>query len=90
MATAAPLKPKTWKSRAVTRPIEPGLNAWCVHCLKIGRTTTEARVKFIARRRDNQVICNVYRKGVWQSVEHYHAACYEEAGEPYGPAREAA
>jgi hypothetical protein len=28
----------------------------------------------------------VYENGVWKRVEHYHAECYEAAGEPYGAA----
>ena len=31
-----------------------------------------------------QVICNVYVKGRWDRVEHFHAPCYEEAGQPFG------
>ena len=31
-------------------------------------------------------IANVYENGVWNRVEHYHAECYEAAGEPYGTA----
>ena len=68
---------KTWKSRAVTRLVEPGSAVECAHCGE--------RVKFQARARHQQVICNVYLKGVWDRVEHYHAPCYGEAGEPFGP-----
>ena len=70
-------KPKLG-SRAVTRPIEAGNSAFCAAC-------GEA-VKFVARARGHQVIANVYEKGVWNRVEHYHLECYEEAGEPYGHA----
>ncbi|NIT95314.1 MAG: hypothetical protein GWN02_21070 [Gemmatimonadetes bacterium] len=48
----------------------------CVHC--------EERVKFKARERHMQVICNVYVGGSWDRVEHFHAPCYKKAGEPYG------
>ncbi len=48
----------------------------CVHC--------RAQVKFAARVQLKQVIANVYDKGVWQRVEHYHADCYEQAEKPYG------
>jgi len=41
-------------------------------------------VKFQARLRLQQVICNVYVKNVWDRVEHYHADCYQAAGSPYG------
>ncbi len=67
---------QSWESRAVTRLIEAGCAAECPKC--------EERVKYRARHRDQQVICNVYDKGVWQRVEQYHAECYTEAGEPYG------
>jgi hypothetical protein len=43
-------------------------------------------VKFAARNKAFQVIANVYENGVWKRVEHYHAECYEAAGEPYGAA----
>jgi len=68
----------TWTSRAVERPIEAGSTAVCAHC--------GSPVKFVARQQGRQVICNVYEKGRWQRVEHYHDECYREAGEPYGPA----
>jgi hypothetical protein len=42
-------------------------------------------VKFIARQQGRQVIANVYEDGTWKRVEHFHAACYVEANEPYGP-----
>lgn len=69
---------KTWTSRAVERPIEAGNSATCAHC--------GTAVKFIARQQGRQVIANVYEDGVWRRVEHFHAACYGEAGQPYGPA----
>ncbi len=65
-----------WESRAVDRLIEAGSTAECPHC--------EERVKYRARHRDHQIICNVYDNGVWQRVEQYHAECYTEAGSPYG------
>jgi hypothetical protein len=66
------------QSRAVLRIIEPGGWARCEHCGE--------RVKFIAAQKikGRQVICNRYVKGKWKDVVHYHAGCYEEAGEPYG------
>ena len=66
------------ESRAVTRTIEPGNSAICVHC--------GAPVKFVARAQGRQVIANVYKDGAWDRVEHFHADCYGEAGEPYGDA----
>ncbi len=68
--------PKKWESRAVTRLIEAGSMTECEHC--------GDRVKFRARQRDVQVICNVYIDGVWDRVEHYHEQCYDDAGEPFG------
>ena len=67
---------RSWKSRAVTRLIEAGSMVDCAHC--------DDRVKFQARVRANQVICNIYTKGVWERVEHYHEDCYGEAGSPFG------
>jgi hypothetical protein len=64
-------------SRAVNRQVEPGNSANCAHC--------GAPVKFVARSQLRQVIANVYRDGSWVRVEHYHADCYDEAGQPYGP-----
>jgi hypothetical protein len=66
----------TLESRAVARPIEAGNSAVCAHC--------GAPVKFQARMRLLQVIANVYESGVWNRVEHFHAQCYDDAGQPYG------
>jgi hypothetical protein len=68
----------SFTSRAVTRPIEPG--SW-VKCKACGEP-----VKFAAKVRLTQVIANVYVDGVWRRVEHYHAECYDAAGQPYGSA----
>lgn len=67
-----------WSSRAVLRFIEPGNVACCAHC--------DAQVKFQARVRAKQVICNVYENQRWVRVEHYHEDCYPRAGSPHGPA----
>ena len=69
-------KRQQWKSRAVIRLIDAGNSAYCAHCGE--------PIKFRARIRAYQVICNVYVKGRWDRVEHYHEQCYEEAGTPYG------
>lgn len=69
---------RVWRSRAVLRLIEPGSVAECPECGE--------RVKFRARHRDQQVICNVYEAGVWQRVEQYHEHCYEAADSPHGEA----
>lgn len=65
-------------SRAVERKVEPGLDADCAGCGE--------RMKFSARRRQTQVICNVYVEGLWNRVEHFHPDCYEARERPYGPA----
>ncbi|MEL7156988.1 MAG: hypothetical protein AAFN30_10355 [Actinomycetota bacterium] len=75
-ATVPTPSPTTWESRAVVRLIEAGCSADCPTCGE--------RVKFRARHRDQQVICNVYDDGVWQRVEQYHLECYDEAGAPHG------
>jgi len=64
------------RSRAVLRDVEPGSTVECAHC--------DERVKFQAKVRNRQVICNVYIKGVWDRVEHFHADCYSTAGHPHG------
>ncbi|NNE75121.1 MAG: hypothetical protein HKN26_15755 [Acidimicrobiales bacterium] len=69
-------KKQVWKSRAAIRLVEPGSQVDCVVCGE--------RVKFQARMRNQQVICNIYTKGVWERVDHYHADCYKTAKQPYG------
>jgi hypothetical protein len=64
------------ESRAALRSVEAGNYVDCSHCGE--------RVKFQAKLRKQQVICNVYVDGRWNRVEHYHAECYEEAGQPHG------
>ncbi len=64
------------ESRAVLRPIEAGSYVDCVACGE--------RVKFQAKIRLLQVICNVYQDGRWLRVEHYHEACYLEVELPHG------
>jgi hypothetical protein len=74
-ATATRAAPGT---RAARRRIDPGNEALCQAC---GNA-----VKFAAKSKLQQVICNVYVDGRWNRVEHYHEACYVETGEPYGAA----
>lgn len=64
-------------SRAVLRDVEPGSTVECALCGE--------RVKFQAKVRHRQVICNVYDAGRWLRVEHFHSDCYDQAGEPHGP-----
>lgn len=71
-------KTDKWTSRAVRRLVEPGSWVTCVLCSET--------IKFAARVRHEQAICNIYEGGQWQRVEHYHAECYDEMGAPYGPA----
>jgi hypothetical protein len=66
-------------SRAVLRAVEPGSDAVCGPCGE--------QVRFVARSKARQVIANVYVNERWDRVEHFHEACYLEAGEPYGPAK---
>lgn len=58
------------------RPVEAGNSAVCAAC--------DRPVKFSAKTKTQQVIANVYVDNVWDRVEHYHAQCYEEVGQPYG------
>lgn len=76
MATKTAVKEQQWTSRAVTRLVEAGSTVECEHC--------GDRVKFQARVRHQQVICNVYEDNVWQRVEHFHSECYVEADSPFG------
>jgi len=69
-------KTTTLGSRAVLRTIEAGSSAMCITC--------DEQVKFKAKVKMHQVICNVYVDGKWNRVEHYHLECYDEAGKPYG------
>ena len=64
------------RHRAVLRSVEAGSFVECARCGE--------RVKFQAKTRNQQVICNVYVDGRWNRVEHYHSQCYDEAGEPHG------
>lgn len=70
------MKPQKLGTRAVLRMIEPGSEVNCAHCSE--------RVKFQAKRKLRQVICNVYKQKRWDRVEHFHEECYEIAGEPHG------
>lgn len=71
----------TLGSRAVLRRVEAGSMSLCAHC--------DEQVKFAAKLNRLQVIANVYVDARWDRVEHFHDECYEQAGEPYGPAGEA-
>ncbi|MYD32418.1 MAG: hypothetical protein F4111_15740 [Acidimicrobiales bacterium] len=75
-ASDASTERKAWKSRAVSRSVDAGNSAYCAVCDEL--------IKFRARVRAEQIICNVYVKNRWDRVEHYHPECYEQAGSPYG------
>ena len=76
-STKASASKQKWLSRAVLRTIDAGNSAYCAHCDEL--------IKFRAKIRAQQVICNVYVKNKWDRVEHFHAECYELAKEPFGP-----
>ena len=63
-------------SRAAQRRVEAGSSVMCAAC--------DEQVKFAAKQNRQQVIANVYLAGRWDRVEHYHAECYQQAGEPHG------
>ena len=70
-----------WISRATLRRIEAGFSAGCLGC--------RSAITFSPKEKGRtKVIANVYDEGVWQRVEHYHGDCYQNVGEPYGPASE--
>lgn len=71
-----PTNPRPRVSRAVQRTVEAGSYVDCAICGE--------RIKFQAKHRHQQVICNVYVDGVWNRVEHFHLPCYETSDKPYG------
>ena len=76
MAAKTATKTKKWQSRACTRTVAAGNSAYCAVC--------EELIKFRARIRADQIICNVYAGNKWDRVEHYHPDCYKKAKSPYG------
>ncbi len=76
-STTSTTAPTAKRSRAVLRDVEPGSTVECRYC--------QERIKFQAKIRPKQVICNVYADDRWVRVEHFHAECYEPAGRPHGP-----
>ncbi len=76
-ASTKPVKAPT-QSRAALREIQTGSFVLCAHC---GKSIT-----WQAKDRQPQIVCNVYVRKKWDHIEHFHAACYEAAGEPYGEA----
>jgi hypothetical protein len=63
-------------TRAVVRSVDAGSSAICAHCDQL--------VKFSAKVKRFQVICNVYVRSRWNRVEHFHLECYQECGSPHG------
>ena len=63
-------------TRAVIRSVDAGCSVTCIRC--------DQQVKFSAKVKRHQVICNVYVDGKWARVEHFHHECYVEAESPYG------
>lgn len=61
---------------AVVRLIAPGTLSLCPNC--------DEPVKFEAKKKLRQVICNIYEGDKWDRVEQYHTECYVSAGAPYG------
>ncbi len=70
-------------TRAVSRRFEEkDIRPRCAFCGNdIGFRGTHGRDRTKLR----QIIANVYVNGLWNRVEHFHASCYDEAGQPYGP-----
>lgn len=62
-----------WVSRAVLRLVEVGSVIRCNGCGE--------QIKYRARgAKPKKVVCNIYRRGKWQRVEHYHPECFTEHG----------
>ena len=77
MATKSATKTKKkWRSRAVTRTVDAGNSAYCAVCDEL--------IKFRARIRADQIICNVYVANKLDRVEHFHPEGYKKAKAPYG------
>ncbi|MCU1346409.1 MAG: hypothetical protein JWL70_2675 [Acidimicrobiia bacterium] len=58
------------------RAVDAGCSSTCVKC--------DQQVKFSAKVKRHQVICNIYTDGKWDRVEHFHYECYVEHESPYG------
>lgn len=64
-------------SRAVSRRIEAGDIQLCPGC--------DSFVTFKPRQSwDRKIVCNVYRKGKWDHIEHWYEDCYSAAGAIHG------
>lgn len=72
---------RTFQTRVVSKPCTAGDFIVCRRC--------GAEIKYRARTKDREVLCNVYENGAWDRLERFHPACYVGAGEPYGPVVEA-
>lgn len=83
-------------TRVVIRPTGPGTNARCVTCREhIGFVAKNRGRHVIVNvyvsdedshlRPTEGTPLQPGKGGVWDRVIHYHAVCYEELGEPFGP-----
>ncbi len=74
-------------SRAVVKEIGAGQDMACPKpyggCGELVRFNIH-----VPRPHKLQVIANVYWNGKWERVEHWHLACYLNAGQPYGRLRD--
>jgi hypothetical protein len=82
-------------TRVVIRPTEAGTNVNCVKCREKISFVAKKRGRHVIA---NVYVSDEDRAlkpregpalapgtgGTWDRVEHFHAFCYEEAGEPYG------
>lgn len=66
-------------SRAALRLVQPSTDCPEAQCASCGE-----RIIFSARNRPQVVIANVYVRGRWDRIEHFHPDCYENAEQPYG------
>jgi hypothetical protein len=68
-------------SRAVERLIIAGEEEWCCYA---DCDSPRHLIAWRARTVSREIIANVYVDGKWNRVEHFHPACYDRAGSPYG------
>lgn len=66
-------------TRAVAIKTTPGVYEWCAGC------ASQIRFQPWRGTRPHHICANVYRRGTWDRVEHWHPTCYRQAGHPHGP-----
>lgn len=64
-------------TRALTRRIIQGSNINCPGCDEIVLYRPWKGTEY-------QILCNVYWRGRWHRVEHWHPDYYLDAGQPHG------